>query len=268
MRPVLGTPSGSPLRQVAVHAHRGGAGLAPENTMQAFEGAVSLGVDWIELDVQTCATGELVVIHEPDLLRLAGSSAAVAELPLDELQAFDVGSHFPGAAPGARVPTLVEVLETFAERVRCNVEVKEYGVRGDGTARATAALIDAMGLRDRALLTSYNVFSLARIRRAHPSVPIGLVYPPLGGSPGLRRSLRDALLREPRAARWLKPRALLPEHTAVTQESLDAAHDAGFEVHAWLVDEPERMQRLAALGVDGIITDRPDLGMDALRPTG
>ena len=86
-----------------MHAHRGGAALAPENTIEAFEAAVGLGVDWIELDVQTCASGELVVIHEPDLARLAGDPRRVCDLTRTELRSIDVGSHFAIACAGARV---------------------------------------------------------------------------------------------------------------------------------------------------------------------
>jgi len=249
-----------------VCAHRGGAGLAPENTMVAFEGAVALGVDGIEFDVQTCATGELVVLHEPDLLRLGGVPDAVGGLSLSDLQSIDVGSHFAAAFAGARVPTLAEVFETFRGRVRFHVEVKEYGLRGDGTARATSALIDAMGLHDEVLVSSYNVFALARVRATCERVPIGLIYPPRGGVPGLRRSLRDAVFGEPRAARWLKPEALLPEEQRLTRRGIAEAHTGGIEVHAHVVNDPERMREVAALGVDGLFTDRPDLAIEVLRP--
>lgn len=233
--------------------------------MEAFERAVGLGVDWIELDVQTCGTKELVVIHEPDLQRLGGTRSKVCELPLADLQSIDVGSHFSAEFAGARVPTLLEVLETFSGRVRFHVEVKEYGIRGDGTAKAAAALVDRMELHDEVLLSSYNVFSLGRIRAAYRRARLGLVYPPLGGVPGPRRSLRDAVFGKPRAARWLKPRALLPEHHLVTSSGVTGAHARGIEVHAWLVDDPERMRELAALRVDGILTNRPDLAVEVLR---
>jgi glycerophosphoryl diester phosphodiesterase len=251
-----------------VHAHRGGAGLAPENTMEAFEAAIGLGVDWIELDVQTCASGELVVIHEPDLARLGGVPDPVRALPLSALQSIDVGAHFGPTFAGARVPTLREVLERCSGRVGLHVEVKEYGVRGDGTARATADLVASMDLGDRVLISSYNVFSLARIRRRWPDAPLGLVHPPSGGAPGLRRSLRDALFGEPHSARWLCPRALVPGPQVVTRRSVERAHAAGFEVHAGVVEEPARMLELAALGVDGIIADRPDRAIEALRGAG
>ncbi len=250
---------------IEVHAQRGGAGLAPENTMEAFEGAVALGVDWIELDVQTCGTGELVVIHEPDLRRLAGAEERVAELSLADLQSADVGSHFSAAFAGARVPGLTEVLETFRGRVGIHVEVKEYGVRGDGTAVAAAALIARMGPFDRLLVSSYNVFSLLRIRAAGSRLPLGLVYPPLGGDRGLRRTVRDAAFGKPRLAGRLDVRVLLPQSRVVGEGDVRAAHDAGREVHVWPVNEPEQMRRLAAAGVDGIVTDRPDIALRTLR---
>ena len=110
---------------VQVHAHRGGAGLAPENTMAAFSAADVLGVHWFELDVRTCATGELVVFHDADLKRLSGRPERIDSLSLADLADADVGSHFSEEFSGEGVPSLIEVLETFRDRVRFNIEVKE-----------------------------------------------------------------------------------------------------------------------------------------------
>ena len=205
-----------------------------------------------------------MVIHEPDLQRLAGLPDAVSALSLADLQSVDVGSHFSAEFAGASIPTLREVLETFGGTVTLHLEVKEYGIQGDGTAVATAALVERMGLTD-VLVSSYNVFSLFRIRAAHAGIPLGLVYPPLGGSPGPRRALRNALFGKPLLARHLDARVLLPQHRLVTTPHVRAAHRAGREVHAWPVNDPGTMREMAGLGVDAILTDRPDLAIDVMR---
>ena len=233
--------------------------------MAAFENAVALGVDWIEMDVQTCASGEAVVIYEPDL-RLAGRpDLAVAGLPLRELQSIDVGSHFSAEFAGQRVPTLQEVVETLRGRVRFHVEIKEYGARGDGTAARAAGLLARIATPGEVLLTSYNPFSLARAARVAPKLPRGLIHPPDGGIAGPRRTLRDRLFGEPWSAGLLGVDVVLPRVGAVDGRRVCRAHRRSHTVVPWLVDDPERMRALAELGVDGFLTDRPDLAVATLR---
>lgn len=224
--------------------------------------AAALGAHWVELDVQTCGTGEIVVIHDPDLGRLAGlPEAVVARLPLAELQSIDVGSHFSAEQSSARVPTLAQVIEALRGRVRFHVEVKEYGVRGDGTAARTAALLARMVRPDEVLVTSYNPFALARVRSASAGLPRGLIHPPEGGLPGPRRALRDRAFRRPWSAPWLGAGSVLPRWPTMERTGVARAQRRGLSVIPWVVDEPAEMKELFELGVDGIVTNRPDLAL-------
>jgi len=248
---------------VQIHAHRGGAGLAPENTMEAFENAAELGVHWFEFDVRTCATGELVVVHDPDLKRLGGVDARVSDLPLWDLQAIDVGSHFSAKFAGARVPTLVEVLETFRDQVRFNIEIKEDGGRTDGTATGVAELLRSMGMLADVMISSFNPLSLIRAASV-VRVPLGLCYPMDDGM-GLRGRVRDRVFRRPWVAPLLSAYALHPQHTLVRESMVRKAHLRGLAVNAWTVNDPARMRELAGWRVTGIITDRPDVGLQIAR---
>lgn len=245
---------------VQVHAHRGGAGLAPENTMAAFSTADALGVHWIEFDVRTCATGELVVFHDADLQRLAGRPERVDSLSLADLAAADVGSHFSPEFAGAPVPSLIEVLETFAGRVRFNIEIKEDSSEGDGTALAVGRLIASMNIYSDVIVSSFNPFSLRRVRQVC-AAPLGLVYP-MEGNGGLLARLRDRVFRRPWPAALVSAYALHPHHELVDADLVRTAHLRGMSVNTWTVNDPARMEELARISVNGLITDRPDLALE------
>ncbi len=239
---------------VQVQAHRGGGGLAPENTMAAFHNAAALGVPWFELDVRLCASGELVVFHDRTLKRLAGIDEDVTTMPWSALRQVDVGSHFSDAFAGEPIPLLEEVVEVFRDRVRLNIEVKEDSARGDGTANALAALIDRMALSSECIVSSFNPGSLLRMKLAS-TVPLSLVYPSDG--PGLR----DRLLRRPWLAPFLSVYALHPSHRVVTADVVRKAHLRGLAVNTWTVNEESRMRELIGMRVNALITDFPDVAL-------
>jgi len=247
---------------VQVHAHRGGARLRPENTMMAFEHAVDLGAHFLEFDVRTCASGELVVHHDDTLLRVGGVPDRVDSLPLAEIQQIDVGSHLDPEFAAARVPTLLELVETLRGQVRFNIEIKEDHASGDGTAIALGKLIDRMDLYGDVIVSSFNPGSLHRVRR-HCAAPIGLVFPMTGGD-RLKHRIRNRLLRRPWSAPLLSVYALHPDHDVVTAELVREAHSRGLAVNTWTVNDEPRMRELVALRVNGLITDRPDVALQVV----
>lgn len=230
--------------------------------MEAFTRAADLGAHFFEFDVRRCASGELVVVHDARLDRLAGIDAAVADLPLSELSQVDVGSHFSPDFASARVPSLVQVLETFSGRVRFNIEIKEDTARGDGTADDLGRLVDRMGLYGDVIVSSFNPLSLRRVRK-HCRAPLGLVFPMDDGR-GLSGRLRDLALRKPWSAPLLSAYALHPRHTMVTAERVRGAHLKGLAVNTWTVNDPARMRELVLMRVNGLITDRPDLALEVV----
>ena len=143
---------------VAVVAHRGASGAAPENTLAAVRGAIADGADWIEIDVQETADGEVVVIHDRDLMKLAGVGLDTKDATLAELEQIDVGSWFDPVFAGERVPTLRAVLEEARGKAGVVIELKYYGHQQRLEARV-AELVDRArhGGRDRR--------DVARIRR-------------------------------------------------------------------------------------------------------
>ncbi len=230
-------------------AHRGASAAAPPNTLVAFEKAVELGADGIEFDVHLSADGVPVIIHNFTVDDTTDGNGRVASLTLAQLKQLDAGSHFDPAFAGERIPTLEEVLETAGSQLLLNIELKTTSVRDNGLEQAVIAQVEQHDLGDSVLFSSFNPFSLRRVKMIAPHIPVGLLY-----APGLPLPLRRA---------WLAPmfphEARHPEHTMVDAHYMAWARRRGYRVNTWTVDDPDEMQRLIGLGVDGIITNVPDV---------
>ncbi len=226
--------------------------------MAAFRQAVALGAHYIELDVRLCATGELVVVHDETLERVAGLGEKPGSLSLAELHGLDVGSHFDPSYASEGVPALVEVLEELATSIRFNIEIKEDALSGDGTSIELARVLSSMGLAGRCIVSSFNPGSLRRLASAC-CVPTGLLYPTDGAG-----GLKDRITQQPWMAALLPVYALHPREDRVDAQLVRRAHLRGLAVNTWTVNDPTRMRELLELGVNGVITDRPDLALELL----
>jgi len=226
-----------------VIAHRGASARALENTLGAFRAAREEGADGVELDVVRCKSGEVVVFHDDDLRRLAGRSERVDDLPLSALR--DVRLRGP-AGEGA-IPTLPEVLEELGP-LCVNIELKVPRHRqGRRLAAQVAGIVRRFGLGRRALVSSFHPVALLHFREIAPDLPSGLLF-------GKDQSLP---LRHAWMAPVLRPFAMHPEASLVSSARLAGWHHGGHSVNVWTVDSETDARRLTALGVDGIITNRP-----------
>jgi glycerophosphoryl diester phosphodiesterase len=226
-----------------VLGHRGASADAPENTLAAFRRAMEQGADGFELDVQRCATGEVVVLHDEDTRRVAGEALRVVESPLSALRALDVGAWRGDAFRGERIPLLSEVLEALPGAL-VNVELKGRDPR---LAQAVAELVRRAGAGQRALVSSFRPGLLAAFRAAAPEIARGLL---LDDEPPWR--LRAAL-----GERLGRPAAIHPALGLVTASRARRWRARGLAVNVWTVDEPADVERLAALGAGALITNVP-----------
>ena len=228
-------------------AHRGASAVAPPNTLAAFEKAAALGADGIELDVHLSADGEPVVIHDFTVDATTDGSGRVAQLTLAQLKRLDAGAHFGPAFAGEPIPTLEEVLRVVGKRLLLNIELKSAGLRDSGLERAVVAQIArAVESDSRVILSSFNPLSLWRVKKIAPHIPVGLLDRP------------DCLHRACLAC-FFPHAALHPEHTMVDARYMARARQRGYRVNVWTVDDPDEMRHLIDLGVDGIITNLPDV---------
>lgn len=210
-------------------AHRGFAGLHPENTLPAVEAAVELA-DAVEVDVRRCGSGELVVIHDESVDRVSDGEGPVADHTLAELRDLDV------LDTGAGVPTLAEVLDVVPPAVGVNVELKEADLARD-------ALDVAAEAAPQVTVSSFVEGELAACRELEPAVPRAYLF-------------ADDPDRALDRAGALDCAYLHPPHERCDERLVDRAHRAGMSVNAWTVDDEETAERLADVGVDGVIADR------------
>lgn len=238
-------------------AHRGGALYEPnlgiENTMTAFRNAVALGYTHIETDVHATRDGRLVAFHDDRLDRVSDVQGRIRSLDWDEIRWARVGH-------GEHVPLLSEVIETFPE-TKLNIDLK-----APRTGELLWELIEHRGLHDSVCVGSFYQREITTFRKvsagrvATAAAHAGTILMRFGP-----RAL-SRLLRSPADVFQVPPTYLLGrrEVTVVTRKLVDAAHHFGKQVHAWTVDDADEMHRLLDLGVDGLVTDRPDLALAVL----
>jgi len=227
-----------------VIAHRGASADAPENTLAAFRQARAQGADGVELDVMRCKSGEVVVFHDDDVQRLGGRPGWVRQMRWDELCELDVGG-------GERIPQLDDVLEELGPLL-VNIELKSaprWGQRlvDDGLAESVGSIISRHGGGARLLVSSFDPLLLLRFRRRARAIATGLLF-----AHDQARPYRQAW-----AAPLLAPTAVHPDRLLVDARALGRWRAAGRAVNVWTVDDPGEVRLLCALGVDGIITNRP-----------
>jgi glycerophosphoryl diester phosphodiesterase len=233
-----------------VIAHRGASAYAPENTLPAFELALRQGADMLELDVQRSADGVLVVFHDDTTERWDGRRRLATACTLAELRALDIG--------GARVATLAEVCAFARERdVRLNVEIKGLGI-----GALVAHMLRDERVEDLVLISSFEAGALREVAAASPRLPRAYLMGNDTYRPDvrLREAWPFAALRRLDVAAW-HPSRDLPLLTWL----IPRVRRAGYAVNVWTVDDVAAMRRLIALGVDGIITDVPDVLRGVLR---
>jgi glycerophosphoryl diester phosphodiesterase len=232
-----------------IFAHRGARAAAPENTLPAFQMALDMNADGIELDVHCSADGALVVIHDFVVDRTTDGNGKVGELSLNELKDLDAGGSFSADYAGTRIPTLDEVLDLVGDQCIVDVEIKSVDTRGGDEVDLVAKTIADRGLYDQVMVSSFNPISLIRMRHADPRVRLGLVY---------REPLPD-YLRNAWLSPIIAPEALHPHHHLIDTDLMAQARELNKAVNTWTVNEVEEAKRLVALGVDTIISVVPDV---------
>ncbi|MCC7125924.1 MAG: glycerophosphodiester phosphodiesterase [Acidobacteria bacterium] len=251
--------AGRPL----VFAHRGGAGLAPENTLIAFETGLGHGADGLELDVHLSRDGVPVVIHDRTLERTTSGRGLVAEHTAAELAALDAGvafgaaENYPFRERGHGVPTLADVLERWPD-TRVIIELK-YGTAA--LAAAVVQVVRRLGAMHRVCLGSFQQEGLDAARVLAPEIATS------ASQPEARRTLYRAWVRWPFRVPGPYTAYQVPERagrmTVVTPSFVRQAHRSGQRVQVWVVDREAQAHRLLDWGVDGLISDRPDLIVSA-----
>ncbi|KAB2972177.1 glycerophosphodiester phosphodiesterase [Streptomyces sp. SS1-1] len=270
--PAPAAGAGVRAERPTVIAHRGASSYAPENTLASVDKAAGLGVEWVENDVQRTKDGELVVIHDDNLKRTTDveevfpgrSPWKVKDFTAAEIARLDAGSWFGPEFAGARVPTLRQFVDRVeSHRQKLLLEVKNPELYPGIEQQILKTLddegwLDASHLAGRLIVQSFSADSVRAVHELRPSVKTGLL-----GTPSVADLSRYAVFAD----------QINPSYTTVSPgyvssvHEFDGPHGGPLEVFTWTVNDADTARQVAGYGVDGIITNSPDVVRDAL-PTG
>ncbi|NIP85059.1 MAG: glycerophosphodiester phosphodiesterase, partial [Planctomycetales bacterium] len=229
-----------------VTAHRGASAAAPENTLAAIRQAIADGADWVEIDVQETADGQVVVFHDSDFMKLAGNDLKIWDATLDDLQDIDIGSWFGPQFSHQRVPTLAAVLEECRGKVGVNIELKYYG-HDQQLEQRVAEIVEAHDMVSRVVIMSLKMDAVRKMKQLRPDWKVGLLMSVAAGD--LRQIDAD----------FLAVNANFVHRRFVRSVQAD-----GKQVLAWTVNDAPTMSVMIGRGINSLITDKPALARSVL----
>ena len=226
-------------------AHRGASGSAPENTLAAFEKAIEIGVDAVELDLHGTADGEVVVIHDTSLDRTTNHCGRINQTILETIKRADAGGWFASEFVGERVPTLVEALECIAKKTIAVLEIKDPLI-----GETVVEKIRETHTPDLTLIISFHTAVLQTVRSLEPCIPTGWL---IGNhnNPASPVQLCQQLGK-------LGSNLLNVNHQLITAEFAYEVQRRGIALWCWTVDDISRMREMKAFGVQGITSNHPE----------
>lgn len=231
---------------VDVMAHRGASAAAPENTLAAIDRAIEAGADWVEIDVQETADGEVVVFHDSDFMKLSRRNLKIWDATTEDLEEIDIGSWFGPEFADQRVPTLADVLERCRGRIGVNIELKYYGHDVD-LERRVSEVVDAHDMGDQVLFMSLKRKGVERMQAIRPDAKVGLLLSVAAGDP-----------------KKFSVDFLAVNASFASRRFVRRAHANGQEVFVWTVNDAATMSTMIGRGVDGLLTDEPALAKSVL----
>lgn len=243
-RGVLHMGLGNP---VEVTAHRGYSAAYPENTIPAFKGAIQVGADWAELDVQQTADGEVIVMHDSNLKRTTGLDKEVWQVTWDEIKDLDNGSWFDKKYQTVRIPTLEEVLKVCRGKIHLNIEIKPSGHDKD-LEEQVAKLLKKYHMRDTCVVSSLKYDSLREIKEADDSIETAYITSVSYGN------FTDLEYADGYSV----------ESTLLSKSFVNKAQKAGKQIYVWTVNSEERLEKVVGMGIDNVITDDPVMAKELI----
>lgn len=231
--------------------HRGCSKLAPENTIASFQKLLDNNIPGVELDVQLCKTGEIIVLHDLNLKRTTGSDALASETELDKIKILDAGVWFDGFFADERIPTLDEVFELLGTSVYYDIEIKHSKkMYGDLEMKLTEK-INQWGFQDRVIISSFNPIAILGVRKADPQMNTAIIYTNWKELPWYLRNGGGKFI--------CKPNILKPDRHKINPLTMFLNRKMqGYTVVTWTEDDPAMAEKYINMGVDGIVTNVPE----------
>ncbi|WP_420642223.1 glycerophosphodiester phosphodiesterase [Candidatus Leptofilum sp.] len=271
-QPVPAHPFFTQQDGVMVIAHQGGEWLRPSNTLAAFDHAVELGVDVLEMDIHQTKDGVIVLMHDDTVDRTTDGRGTINEMSFAEIRALDAGHYwtdddgatYPYRGQGIQVPTLEEIFQNYPN-MRMNIEIKQ---ETPSMVRPFCQLIRDYNMEEKILVATFHQATVEEFREVCPHVITSMVEPEIQLFFGLNTVFLGALFQAPGTAFQVPRTSSLPiigEVDVLTERFIRVANSHNIQVHAWTINDPAEMERLIGLGVNGIITDRPDLLLEVIK---
>jgi glycerophosphoryl diester phosphodiesterase len=240
-----------------VIAHRGDSAHRPENTLASFAGALEVGAEVVEMDVQLTADGHVVVLHDPTLDRTTTGRGDVRRMTLAEVRAVSAGypDRFGSAYAGERVPTFAEVLGLLRDRARALVEIKTESVTDDADGGIEARVAEELrraGMTGDVAVISFDHRAVMRLRSLAPAIARGRLFGRCTGDEVVAQA-RDAACE-----------IVMPHKGQITDVLARRVHEAGLKLATWVVDEPRELKALARFGLYGVGSNRPGVLLEAI----
>lgn len=229
-----------------IFAHRGASGYAPENTISAFKKAIDLKADGIELDVHLSKDGKLVVMHDENLKRTTNKTGLISDYTLSELKQFDAGSWFSSEFQGEKIPTLEEVFDLICPTdLIINIEIKSgYRIYPNIEQKVLKCIKD-FNMKNRCIISSFDHYSLVRVKELEPNIKTGLLY-------------GESLYEPWEYAKSVSVNALHPDYNTFDKDFIKEAFKHKFEINPYTVNNDDAIKFLASNMITGIITNYPD----------
>lgn len=235
-------------------AHRGLSGLYPENTLISFEKALEYNPDCLELDIHLTKDRQIVICHDATLERTTDGTGYICDYTLQELKQFDASYHFREKTGGQKIPSLDEYFDLI--RGRDIITLIEFKGSGPAYPGLEELLIEKIRKEDRSsqvVVSGFNHPQMVRFKKMAPEMNAGVPY-------------RCTMVNPGKYGREIGMDYLHPFYETLDQETVDEIHSYGLKINAWgsgnSIDDPQVLQKLIALGVDGIMTNRADIMME------
>ncbi|GIO19610.1 putative glycerophosphoryl diester phosphodiesterase YhdW [Oceanobacillus oncorhynchi subsp. incaldanensis] len=246
-----GTQTVQQQKKMVNIAHRGASGHAPENTMSAFEKALEMKADYIEIDVQMTKDGELIAIHDTTVNRTTNGTGSVGDYTLEEIQQLDAGSWFGQEFAGEQIPTFEEVIDTYRGKIGLLIELKSPELYPGVEEKVAEALMERNMHKpnnEKIIIQSFNHASVQQSKALLQNIPHGV----LAGT-SWANVTDEQLAQFTTFADFFNPNMSI-----VTDELVDRVHIAGMKIYPYTVRTQEQANNLFERNVDGIITDFPE----------
>ncbi len=226
-------------RSVKITAHRGSSLRAPENTLAAIQLAIDEGADYVEIDVQETSDGEVILLHDKDLMRVAGVRRNIWDVALSDLADIDIGTRFNPQFASERVPTLTQAIAQARGKGKLNIELKFNG-HDEQLAQRVVDIVRREQFADDCVISSLDAQGLAEVERLAPELKTGLIVgATIGNAARIENDFLSASTR------------------LVRQPLIDELHRRGRQIHVWSVSDERTANQLIEMGVDNLITDDP-----------